>query len=67
LRRADASEPGRFRAGTCGDGYTVILDNERVRIWRLALEPGQAAAAITRTAPGVRVVDGGELVEIELK
>ncbi|HEY3517576.1 MAG TPA: hypothetical protein VGL98_11060 [Gammaproteobacteria bacterium] len=57
-------EPGRFTAGTRGGGYTVILDNERVRVWRLALEPGQAAAAITQTAPGVRVViDGGELVE----
>src|SRR5262245_53206530 len=57
-------DAGRFTAGTRGDGYTVILDNERVRVWRLALEPGQAAAAITQTAPGVRVViDGGELVE----
>jgi hypothetical protein len=36
-----------------------------VRIWRLALEPGQTAAAITQAAPGVRVViDGGEIVEI---
>src|SRR6185503_5991048 len=57
-------EPGRFTAGTRGDGYTLILDNERVRVWRLALEPGQAAPAVTQTAPGVRVViDGGELVE----
>jgi hypothetical protein len=55
---------GRFTAGTRGEGYTVILDNERVRVWRLKLEPGQAAAAITQPAPGVRVViDGGELVE----
>lgn len=57
-------EPGRFTAGTRGDDYAVILDNERVRVWRLALEPQQAASAITQTAPGVRVViDGGELVE----
>jgi len=57
-------EPGRFMAGTRGADYAVILDNERVRVWRLALEPGQAAAAITQTAPGVRVViEGGELVE----
>jgi hypothetical protein len=57
-------EPGRFTAGSRGDGYTVILDNERVRAWRLALEPGQEAPAVTQTAPGVRVViDGGELVE----
>ena len=54
----------RFAAGTRGDGYTVILDNERARVWRLALEPGQTATAITQTAPGLRVViDGGELVE----
>ena len=38
------AEPGRFTAGTRGEGYSVILDNERVRVWRLALEPGQAAA-----------------------
>jgi hypothetical protein len=57
-------EPGRFTAGTRGNDYAVILDNERVRVWRLVLEPGQAAAAITQAAPGVRVViDGGELSE----
>jgi hypothetical protein len=56
--------PGRFTVGTRGQGYTQILDNERVRVWRLALEPGQTAAAITQAAPGVRViVAGGELVE----
>jgi hypothetical protein len=61
LREASS---GRFTAGTRGAGYTQLLDNERVRVWRLALEPGQTAAAITQTAPGVRVViDGGELVE----
>jgi hypothetical protein len=58
------STPGRFTAGARGQGYTQILDNERVRIWRLVLEPGQTAPAITQSAPGVRVViDGGELVE----
>jgi hypothetical protein len=56
--------PGRFTAGTRDDGYTQILDNERVRVWRLVLEPGQTAPAITQSAPGVRIViDGGELVE----
>jgi hypothetical protein len=45
-------------------GYTQVLDNERVRVWRLVLEPGQQAPAITQAAPGIRVVvDGGELVE----
>lgn len=56
--------PGRFTASTRGQGYTQILDNERVRVWRLALDPGQSAAAITQSAPGVRVViEGSELVE----
>jgi hypothetical protein len=57
--------PYGFTPEPRGQGYTQILDNERVRIWRLALEPGQTAAAITQAAPGVRVViDGGEIVEI---
>ena len=44
--------------------YVQIMDNERVRGWRLVLEPGQSVAAITQTAPGLRVVlDGGELIE----
>jgi hypothetical protein len=57
-------EPGRFTAGARADRYALVLDNERVRAWRLTLEPGEAAPAITQTAPGLRVViDGGELVE----
>ncbi len=58
--------PGRFTAGLRpeGSGYTQLVDNERVRIWRLVLEPGQSAAAITQNAPGMRIViDGGEIVE----
>ena len=40
------------------------MDNERVRGWRLVLEPGQSVAAIAQQAPGIRVVvSGGELVE----
>lgn len=55
-----------FAVGTRGDGYTQVLDNERVRIWRLVLEPGQTAPAISQVAPGVRVViEGGELAELE--
>ncbi len=59
-------EPGRFMPSSRANvpGYVQIMDNERVRGWRLALEPGQSAAAITQTAPGLRVVlDGGELAE----
>jgi hypothetical protein len=59
-------EPGRFTPGSRANvaGYTQIMDNDRVRGWRLVLEPGQSAAAITQVAPGLRVVvDGGDLVE----
>ncbi len=42
-----------------------ILDNERVRGWRVVLEPGQAAGEIRQQAPGLRIViDGGILAEI---
>ena len=60
------SQPGRFSPSTRADvpAYTSVLDNERVRGWRLILQPGEAAAAITQTAPGVRiVVQGGDIVE----
>ena len=44
--------------------YTQIMDNERVRGWRLVLAPGQSAPAISQSAPGLRIViDGGEIVE----
>jgi hypothetical protein len=46
-------------------GYTQIMDNERVRGWRVALDPGQTTGEITQTAPGLRVVvRGGEIVEL---
>ena len=45
-------------------GYTQVVDSDRVRAWRLILEPGQSVAAITQKSPGMRiVVDGGEIVE----
>lgn len=59
-------QTGRFMPGSRSEvsGYTQILDNARVRAWRLVLEPGQAVAAITQSAPGIRVViDGGEIAE----
>ena len=46
-------------------GYTQIMDNERVRGWRVILEPGQSTGQITQTAPGIRVVvHGGEIAEV---
>jgi hypothetical protein len=45
-------------------GYTQVVDSDRVRAWRLTLEPGQSVPAITQKSPGMRiVVDGGEIVE----
>ena len=45
-------------------GYTQVVDSDRVRAWRLVLDPGQSVPAITQKAPGMRiVVDGGEIVE----
>src|SRR5262245_46060750 len=43
-------EPGRFTAGSREDvsAYKLVVDNERIRVWRLALEPGESAAAITQ-------------------
>ena len=57
---------GEFTPGSRDgmSGYTQVLDNERVRVWRLVLEPGEQAPAIAQAAPGIRVVvEGGELVE----
>jgi quercetin dioxygenase-like cupin family protein len=46
-------------------GYRQLFDNDRVRAWRLQLEPGQTTGPITQTAPGLRVIiDGDELQEI---
>jgi hypothetical protein len=46
-------------------GYRQLFDNDRVRGWRLQLEPGQTAGPITQTAPGLRVIiDGDELQEV---
>jgi quercetin dioxygenase-like cupin family protein len=58
--------PGRFTLSRRADvsDYKLVLDNERVRGWDLTLAPGQSVPAITRKAPGIRiVVSGGELVE----
>jgi quercetin dioxygenase-like cupin family protein len=51
------------RAGV--KGYTQILDNARVRGWRVVLEPEQSTGEITQQAPGLRIViDGGILAEV---
>jgi hypothetical protein len=46
-------------------GYTQVLDNARLRAWRVALKPGEATGQITQTAPGLRVyIHGGVLAEV---
>jgi hypothetical protein len=57
--------PARFTpAAREVTGYTQVLDNERVRAWRLVLDPGQSTGLIAQHAPGLRVtVQGGEIVE----
>lgn len=57
---------GRFSPSSRAEvpGYVPVIDNDRVRGWRLILEPGQSVAAIIRRAPGLRiVVSGGEIAE----
>jgi hypothetical protein len=59
-------QSGRFTPGSRADvpAYQQLVDSDRVRAWRLTLEPGQSVAAITQGAPGMRiVVDGGEISE----
>ena len=60
----NSAESGRFTPSSRAGSYVQVIDNERVRGWRVTLEPGQSAAAITQQAPGIRiVVEGGEIVE----
>jgi len=55
---------GRFTPGSRDAAYTQVMDNERVRGWRLLLEPGQEAPAISQSAPGIRVaLTDGEIAE----
>ena len=56
---------GRFTpGGRDAAAYHQVMDNERVRGWRLILEPSQSAPAITQSAPGLRVaLSDGELAE----
>lgn len=44
-------------------GHTVVIDNERVRVERLILEPGQTTGLHKHTLPGLGVaVSGGNVV-----
>src|SRR4029077_12430588 len=56
--------PGRYTVSTRPAKYEVALDNDRVRAWRLKLNPGESPPAMRQTAPGARiVVTGGMIAE----
>jgi hypothetical protein len=44
-------------------GYTQVMDNARVRAWRVVLEPGEETGQITQTAPGIRIYVRGGVVD----
>ena len=57
-------EPGRYTVSSRPAKYEVALDNDRVRAWRLKLNPGESAPAVQQSAPGARfVVAGGTIAE----
>ncbi len=62
----DRAPAGTLVSGRAGvAGYTRIMDNARVRAWRVVLKPGEATGQITQTAPGLRVyAHGGVLAEV---
>src|SRR5260370_17279609 len=51
--RAPAGTMVSDRSGVAG--YTQIMDNARIRAWRVVLKPGEATGQIKQTAPGLRV------------
>jgi hypothetical protein len=55
-------EPGRYTVSTRPAKYEVALDNNRVRAWRLKLNPGESAPVIQQTAPAARIIVTGGLV-----
>ena len=61
LRRANPSgHPVSSRENA--PNYVQIVDNSRLRAWRLTLEPGQSVPAIVQGGNGIRVVVRGGLL-----
>jgi quercetin dioxygenase-like cupin family protein len=56
------SSPGSFTPSDRSSvpQYKMETDNDRVRVWRLQLAPGEVAELINQKAPAVRVVLSGE-------
>jgi quercetin dioxygenase-like cupin family protein len=42
--------------------YKMEIDNDRIRAWRIGLEPGEIASTIVQKAPGLRFVLSGDRV-----
>lgn len=42
--------------------YTQIVDNPRLRAWRLILEPGQYTASVSQVGKGIRIVVRGGML-----
>lgn len=61
LRRAKPMGTDVSRRETAPQ-YEQIADNERLRAWRLILEPGESAHSITQGGNGVRVIVRGGLL-----
>ncbi len=41
-------------------GFKMVLENERLKAWRLTLDPGEITPAVVQSGPGVRVILAGE-------
>jgi hypothetical protein len=48
------------------DGYELILDNSRLRAWRVILRPGETAGEITQLAPALRVYIRGGVLDVRV-
>jgi len=55
-------ESGRYTISTRPAPYELALDNDRVRAWRLRVNPGEGAPVIQQMAPGARIVIAGGTV-----
>jgi hypothetical protein len=57
-------EPGKFSLGNRSEApaYVSELENNRLHIWRLKLDPGQIAPPIVNSGPGLRVLLSGDQI-----
>ena len=57
-------KPGQFGKGDRAGApeFALVLDNPRLRAWRLRLAPGVVTPRVVQTGPGVRVILAGERI-----